>query len=383
MNDIKYIAFYLPQYHCFPENDEWWGKGFTEWTNVKKAKQYFKWQDQPRRPLNNNYYDLDKDFDQTIHWQISLAKEYGIYGFCFYHYWFKGGKVLMQKPVERYLSDNTCELPFCVSWANEPWTRAWDGKNKQVIMPQEYGGPKEWEEHFYYLLPYFRDTRYICKDGQPVIVIYRPEIIDELDNMLSLWKELAVKEGLGGLCVMSQSSIYATTTGYRKSNFIDYRILYEPGVTQAQFSVLRGNVFQKFIHNPVIFTTFQMQKAKRVLGKLIPFSKSYFNTTIWDYDLFWKVILNRKYEKDDWIPGAFIDWDNTPRRGAKNGRLFKGATPEKFAKYMTQLVKKVRTETQHGFIFIDAWNEWCEGTYLEPDEKNGYGCLEGIRQSLL
>lgn len=381
MKKIKYIAFYLPQYHSFPENDAWWGKGFTEWTNMKKAKQYFDWQYQPRKPLNDNYYDLDKAFDDTIHWQISLAKEYGVYGFCFYHYWFKDGKKLMEKPLERYLNDTTCDLPFCISWANEPWTRAWDGKNHQVIMPQEYGDEKEWEDHFYYLLPFFKDKRYIYMDKKPLIVIYRPEIVDSLDEMLSFWNKLAIKEGLCGLCIMSQSSIYATMCN--KSNNINYRILYEPGVTQAQFSILRGNVILKFIKSPRAFTIIQLQKIKKVLGCIIPFKKTYFNTTIWDYDLFWDIILKREYNNDDLIPGAFVDWDNTPRRGERNGRVFKGASPEKFAFYMRKLVDKVLNESKHNIVFIDAWNEWCEGTYLEPDDKNGYRYLEGIRDSLL
>lgn len=382
MKNIKYIAFYLPQFHRFPENDEWWGEGFTEWTNLKKAKQYFDWQHQPRKPLNNNYYDLDKDFDNTIQWQIGLAKEYGIYGFCFYHYWFKDGKKLMEKPIERYLSDRSCDLPFCISWANEPWTRAWDGGEHQVIMPQEYGEEAEWKEHFYYLLQFFRDKRYIYKDGKPIIVIYRPEIIERLDEMIGLWKKLAVEEGLPGLCVMSQSSIYATSEASKKNACIDYSILYEPGVTQAQFSLFRGNIIRKFISNPSDFTTIQLQKAKRTIGKLLPVKRVYFNTTIWDYDFFWKMILKRKYS-DDLIPGAFMDWDNTPRRGEKNGRVFKGVTTEKFSMYIKKLASKVERESKHNIIFIDAWNEWCEGTYLEPDEKNGYAYLMGIKESLL
>lgn len=382
MNNIKYIAFYLPQFHIFPENEEWWGKGFTEWTNVKKAKQYFKWQYQPRKPLENNYYDLDKDFNKTIHWQISLAKKYGVYGFCFYHYWFKNGKKLMEKPLERYLNDDSCDLPFCISWANEPWTRAWDGSNNQVIMPQEYGDEKEWTEHFYYLLKFFKDKRYIYKDNKPVIVIYRPEIIERLDDMLILWKRLAQNEGFNGLCIMSQSSVYATTIESQRSDYIDYRILYEPGVTQAQFSISRGNLIKKFYKNPTIFMIVQLQKIKKIIGGIIPVDIPYLNTTIWDYDLFWKIILNRKYD-DDMIPGAFMDWDNTPRRGAINGRVFKGGNPDKFSKYLKKLVLKVNKESKHDMIFVDAWNEWCEGTYLEPDEKNGYGYLEGVKKSLI
>ena len=158
MNNTKIIAFYLPQFHRIPENDKWWGEGFTEWTNTKSSKPLFKGHDQPKEPLNDNYYNLlDKD---TRKWQGELAKKYGIYAFCYYHYWFNG-KLLLQKPIEKMLNQNEPNLPFCMCWANEPWSRSWDGREKEVIMPQAYGEKKQWKKHFDYLLPFFKDTRYI------------------------------------------------------------------------------------------------------------------------------------------------------------------------------------------------------------------------------
>lgn len=156
---MKLIAFYLPQFHTFPENDEWWEKDFTEWTNVKRAMKLYSWQYQPRIPYKNNYYNLNDDFEATMKWQIGIAKRGGVYGFCFYHYWFKNGKRLLEKPVERFLENENLDINFCLSWANEPWTRTWDGKQHDILMPQEYGDVDEWKDHFYYLLPFFKDGR--------------------------------------------------------------------------------------------------------------------------------------------------------------------------------------------------------------------------------
>ena len=154
---MKIITFYLPQFHTFPENDMWWGKGFTEWTNTRKAKPLFKGHYQPHIPYKKNYYDLTKE--GVMKTQIEYAKKYGIYGFCFYHYWFTNGKKLMEKPVETFLEDKTLNIKFCLSWANEHWTKKWDGGSKEIIMEQNYGSKEDWKMHFEYLLPFFKDSR--------------------------------------------------------------------------------------------------------------------------------------------------------------------------------------------------------------------------------
>lgn len=380
MEKIKYIAFYLPQFHTIPENDEWWGKGFTEWTNVKKATPIFKWQNQPKVPVGLGYYDLDKDHENVMSWQIDLAKKYGVYGFCFYHYWFKDGTKLLERPVEQFLSNESLNMQFCISWANEPWTRAWDGKNKQVIMPQEYGDREEWEKHFYYLLPYFKDKRYIYIDEKPVFVIYRPEHIDRLDDMLAFFKQLAKKEGFKGLYVVSQGSSYSNKRG--KSNCIDTYILYEPGYTQREFNLHDRKWITSLLKDPLLGISLLAGTFKINIANLLKLPEGYFRTRICHYDLFWKHILRRKYEDRNVLPGAFIDWDNTARRGGSGARVFKGATPEKFSYYICKLAKKVSYETNNKIIFIDAWNEWAEGTYLEPDSVNEYAYLESIKKSL-
>lgn len=160
---VKLIAFYLPQFHAIPLNDQCWGKGFTEWTNVRKAQALFSGHDQPKIPLDLNYYDLMDD--QVKIWQSNLAKKYGIFGFCYYHYWFKHGEKLLEKPAEQMLKNKKIEIPFCFCWANENWSKNWDGGDQEIIMEQDYGGKEEWERHFQYLLNFFQDERYITVDG--------------------------------------------------------------------------------------------------------------------------------------------------------------------------------------------------------------------------
>ena len=193
---MKILAMYLPQYHCFKENDEWWGKGFTEWTNTKKAKPLYKNHYQPKEPLNDNYYDLSNK--ETMEKQAKLAKEYGIYGFVYYHYWFNGKK-LLHKPLEDMLLNKKVKINFCLSWANEPWTRSWDGKSKEIIMPQEYGDKNDWVNHYNYFKNFFLDDRYIKINNMPVLFIYRISSIDNFDEMFKKWNELAVEDEFDGI----------------------------------------------------------------------------------------------------------------------------------------------------------------------------------------
>lgn len=222
---MKVIAFYLPQFHNIPENDEWWGDGFTEWVNVKKSKPLYEGHYQPRVPLNENYYNLLDD--NVKKWQVDLAKKYGIYGFCYYHYWFSG-HMLLEKPMEQMLANKEIDLPFCVCWANEPWTKAWVGDAKKVLIPQNYGREKEWREHFDYLLPFFKDERYITVDGRPLFVLYRPEIVGCLNEMLDYWNKLAKENGFeNGFCFAYQNIDFDLAKDKDDSRF-DLNIEFEP-----------------------------------------------------------------------------------------------------------------------------------------------------------
>lgn len=225
---MKVIAFYLPQFHETPENNEWWGQGFTEWNNMKAAKPLFEGHNQPRIPLNNNYYNLLDE--KTLEWQTKIAKEHGVYGFCCYHYWF-GSKMLLEKPMEIYLKDKNCDLPFCFCWANETWTNAWAAEtesDRKTLIKQEYGDKEEWERHFQYLLPFFKDERYIKEGNKPLFVIYRPQYITELSARLAYYNKRAQEEGFDGLVFVAQHVSFYAEKSVDKSMF-KYQIEYQPG----------------------------------------------------------------------------------------------------------------------------------------------------------
>lgn len=359
---MKVIAFYLPQFHSFPENDEWWGKGFTEWTNTKKTKPAYKGHYQPREPLNDNYYDLLNP--ETFKWQISLAKQYGIYGFCFYQYWFGDGHKLMEKPLEMFLNNKEYNIHFCISWANESWTRAWDGKT-DVIMPQDYGDKKAWKDHFEYLYPFFCDERYIVIDGKPLFILYKPEIFPQYQEMFDYWDELAKDKGLPGLSFGIQGAIWNNTADIDDSK-IDLRIMYEPGYTGSQPRNKRG------IRIGIYTKLYKIRNTIKGATKINMFS----------YDAYSDNILNRQVESDKFVPGYFVDWDNSPRRGAQ-ATIFYGSTPQKFKTNFAKLIRKTRTEYKKDMIFLNAWNEWAEGCYLEPDKNNKYAYLEAVRDALI
>lgn len=356
---MKVIAFYLPQYHTFPENDRWWGKGFTEWTNVKKAKPLFKGHYEPRVPLNNNYYCLlDKE---TWQWQIDLAHKYGVYGFCFYHYWFSGKK-LMNKPIELFLNNPDLHQKFCICWANETFSRRWNGHEEDVLMKQEHGDEKEWREHFNYLLPFFKDPRYIKEDGKPLFILYKPEIFPNYTEMFELWNKLAIEAGLPGLKFGIQSAIWNNQKNVDDTH-VDYRIMFEPGYTG-----LRDG------HDAQYYAGSAKCKLFMKTHKLINSQPISFHGYCHD-------IIARKVTSDKFIPGLFVNWDNTPRKHS-NGSVTLDNDPEYFGEVCDQLIQKAKNEYHKDMIFINAWNEWAEGCYLEPDEKYGYSYLENLCSAL-
>ena len=199
--DIKVLAMHLPQYHAIPENDAWWGKGFTDWVNVKKARPIYKGHKQPVIPLNNNYYDMTDA--STLQWQADLAKKYGVYGFCYYHYWFKNGKKLLEKPVEMMLSNPKIDIPFCLCWANENWTKKWDGGNNEIIVEQDYGNENDLNKHMDYLCRFFSDKRYIRIDGAPLLLIYKPELIPNIRTYIKLIRKRAKENGFKNIKIAS------------------------------------------------------------------------------------------------------------------------------------------------------------------------------------
>ncbi|MHC1785566.1 MAG: glycoside hydrolase family 99-like domain-containing protein [Christensenellales bacterium] len=365
---MRIIAFYLPQFHSIPENDKWWGEGFTEWTTVRKAKPLFYGHNQPRVPFNENYYNL---LDNRVkEWQINLAREHGIHGFCYYHYWFDG-HLLLEKPMEQMLQDTTLDFPFCICWANEHWTKAWEGKSNQVLIAQRYGDKAEWKKHFDYLLPFLKDERYIRVEGKPIFVVYRPEIINCCNEMLDYWQQLSRDSGLPGISFAYQQIMLDIENG--DDSRFDYNIEYQPNYANYDLHC-KQNQLMKLIK----------RKASRLLDRL-GFNVEQIRPgglMMTDYDRVWDAILSHKPRNSKCIPGAFVDWDNTPRKSSK-GSAFIGASPEKFGKYMTKQIGRAKTVYNTDLLFLFAWNEWSEGGYMEPDTKHEFGYLEALKAAII
>lgn len=373
---IKIIPFYLPQFHTIPENDEWWGKGFTEWTNVKKAIPLFEGHDQPRVPKDKKYYNLLED-DVKI-WQADLAKKYGIFGFCYYHYWFKGGRQLLEQPAEQMLVNKAVDLPFCFCWANENWSKNWDGGNREIIMKQDYGGVQDWEKHFQYLLRFFRDKRYITVHGKPLFIIYKPEQIIDLYEMVRYMRRRAVEEGFPGICFAFQFPTYYADMYYREDIF-DYRIGFEPVYSRNLDSMKKPGTSPKvrLIRKLLGEKALSAYRKVRGISGNMNVGAPQKSLALYFYDETWEKILSADWT-EEFLPGAFVDWDNTPRN--KHGITYAGFSVEKFEDYMTKLITRAQKENKP-MLFINAWNEWGEGAFLEPDEKYGYKKLEAIKRA--
>lgn len=372
VNNTKIIAYYLPQFHTIPENDEWWGKGFTEWVNVKKAKPLYEGHNQPRIPYNDRYYNLLDE--KTIEWQSELAEQYGVYGFCFYHYWFNG-KLLLEQPMELYLKNKKCKTKYCVCWANENWTNGWESADQKVLVRQEYGDKKAWKEHFDYLKPFFEDERYIKIDNKPLVVLYSTHIVPRLKEMLDYWKELAKEMGFDGIVLYSQGTL-SLINEYECKNEVDGFIEYQPQLAYTMKKQDKFGTLRKIKRSISQFT------LKHFSVDLMPnFSQKAGNGPArYSYDEIWNRILQSEPREGlKCIPGAFVDWDNTPRKGER-GFVIEPSTPEKFGKYLKQQLERAKSVYQSEFLFLFAWNEWAEGGYVEPDQKYGYGNLEAIKK---
>lgn len=372
---IKLIALYFPQLHPIPENDRWWGKGFTDWNNTRRANPQFKGHYQPREPLGGNYYDQSKV--ETIRWQVDLAKKHGIYGFCHYHYWFDGTQ-LLETPTNLLRDNPDIDMPFCLSWANETWSKRWDGQDHHILIKQTHPPTREsWQKHFDYLITLWRDPRAICVDGKPVFIIYRPHRIDEISRMAEFWREQALKEGLPGLYLIAQKQYefpnrqclepFDAVFQFQPFESI-YHPHYDPNATRYSFW-----------HKPLRKLPLWMKDAlKNIHASLFK------ELTFYDYEEVWKHIVAIRPDGDmTTYPGAFVDWDNTARY-RERATVFNGASPDSFQRWFQQLAATMpERNLPENFIFLNAWNEWSEGTYLEPDERHGYAYLEAVRSVLL
>jgi len=347
-NHIKPIAFYLPQFHPIPENDLWWGTGFTEWTNVKSADPMFQGHYQPHIPGELGYYDLVDD-EHIQRNQIEIARKNGVYGFCYYYYWFNG-KRLLEKPLNRLLEDKSLDFPFCICWANENWSRQWDGSENEILIEQAHSELSD-ERFILDAIPLFHDPRYIKIHGAPLLMIYRAELLPNLEKTIALWRDICLQNGIHRLHVTCAQS---------------FAFLYPAHVGADSITEFHPD---KYV---------SIERLNNAVTGLVPD----FNGSIYDYRSYVATAMHNRKREYLRFKGAMLGWDNTARRHCK-ARIFINSSPEEFRKWLSSLVDFVsRYPKEERLIFINAWNEWAEGTHLEPDEKYGSKFLKAIRESI-
>lgn len=349
--NIKPIALYLPQYHPIPENDAWWGKGFTEWTNVTKATPRFKGHHQPHLPADLGFYDLRLEEARMA--QESMAKTYGIYGFCYYHYWFNGQRILHQ-PLDRKLANVKEDLPFMLCWANENWTRAWDGQQKDILLSQQHSDADD-EHHARFLCEaYFQDTRYIRHEGKPVFIFYRPSLFPDIKNTLRIFRNEAQRAGIGELWL-----------GY----FQGFNVKTKPQDLGFDF----GAEFQPdFSNRPKLIQTSFLPDWIEKIRQIIT---NYNTLSVHEYDDFAQLQMQRPFQPDVY-PCITPMWDNTARR--KHAPfILHNSTPEKYGAWLQHIIKNYPwKKSDADFLFLNAWNEWAEGNHLEPCQRWGLAYLQ-------
>ena len=380
MEKPRIIAFYLPQFHPIPENDEWWGKGFTEWTNVGRAKPLFRGHYQPRVPADLGYYDLR--LPEVREAQAELAREAGIEGFCYWHYWFGNGKQLLERPFNEVLASGKPDFPFCLGWANHSWTtKTWiKGKSLQrdsMIIEQVYPGEADYIEHFNRLLPAFKDKRYVTVDGKPLFVVFRPLDIPDSNKFVDLWNHLAIQNGFKGIHfvgVESNFGIHSTS---------DKKIMIGKDVTKKMFEKVFSAGFDginsrgmNLAHTR--YETFYLYYLKKAIKQKLKIN------TVMKYD-YSKVTGLLFAEEDKWnnvYPTVIPNWDRTPRSG-KASIVWHNSRPEYFKKHVEQAIDLVKNKPEeHRILFLMSWNEWGEGNYMEPDLRFGKGYINALKEVL-
>ena len=350
VSQLRYIAFYLPQFHPIPENDEWWGKGFTEWTNVTKAQPLFDGHYQPHLPTELGFYDLR--VREVQHEQIKLARAHGVDAFCFHYYWF-GGRRLLERPVLDFLADPAAEIDFCLCWANENWTRTWDASEKEVLMEQLYTEENDME-FIKSVEPFFRDRRYLRVGTKPILVVYRPQHMPDAYGTTLVWRQYCRDVGIGEIHLVA--ALTHSNEEFQKFGF-DAGLEFPPHNISTAHSGDPGN------HASDLKTRSD-------------------GATIWDYREVAKYLLRKDYSEICVYRGVVPSWDNTARRAAVGAHMLKDATPELYEHWLEEASNLTISERapEQRIVFINAWNEWAEGCHLEPDRKFGRAFLEATKR---
>lgn len=355
-NVIRLIAFYLPQFHPIPENDQWYGKGFTEWTNVGKAKPLFRGHYQPQIPADLGYYDLR--MPETRQAQADMAKECGIEGFCYWHYWFGNGKRLLERPFNEVLASGKPDFPFCLAWANHSWKGIYSGvKTKESLIEQTYGGLSDYELHFNDVLPAFKDKRYITVDGKPFFLIFAPHEIPNSKEFIDCWQRLAIQNGLKGIHFVAHT--------YRPD---DIDRLLSLGYNAV-------NAVRLFEYQRIGLSFIQ-----KVFNKV---NREIFKHGFWcDYENAMEFFSGKEDKNENVYPTIIPNWDHSPRTG-RFGTILKRSTPHLFQKHVEKVLNMIsHKQEEHRIVILKSWNEWAEGNYVEPDLKNGKDYLNAIKRAI-
>lgn len=379
----RVLALYLPQFHPIPENDAWWGPGFTEWTNVVKAKPLFRGHVQPKIPADLGFYDLR--LPEVREQQAQLAREAGIEGFCYYHYWFGNGRQLLERPFNEVLESGKPDFPFCLCWANHSWSnKTWQRKSalqeNSMLLEQLYPGHDDDVQHFMSVLPAFKDKRYIRVDGKPVFVLYEPFYHTHVREWVKTWRQLAVENGLPGLYLIGMTP---STMAFKfdengnkqrcmpnvESSAEVYRNILDMGFDAVNsYGKRRGEMLSKGKYSDLVTTV--LRKAGFPVGHR------------YDYE---KTVAGYFAPEDKWenvFPTILPQWDRTPRMASYDG-VYVGASPDNFEKHVKHAVDIIKDkQPEHQVLFLKSWNEWGEGNYVEPDQEFGHGWLRAIRNAI-
>jgi len=365
----RVIAFYLPQFHPIAENDRWWGPGFTEWTNVARARPLYRGHRQPLLPADLGFYDLR--LAQTRQDQATLARACGVEAFCYWHYWFGHGRRIIERPFDEVLASGEPDFPFCLAWANESWSGIWHGNPKSLLLEQQYPGAEDEAAHFRHVLPALRDPRYLRVDGRPLFVVFKPHGLPSPERFIAHWRRLAEQAGLPGLYFVAIANVHRTGVDRYRDPLLDAFDAVTPlvpqeyteNLPQGRLARLRQRLQQRDFG----------YKIGRLTGQRLrrPRRHAYADVVARALE---DLPPGRRF-----LPCVLPNWDNTPR-SAWRGLVFDGATPELFGRYLDKALAKVAQHpAQERIVFLKAWNEWAEGNHVEPDRVHGHGWLDAIR----
>ena len=349
---LSVIALYLPQFHPIPENDAWWGRGFTEWTNTAKARPLFDGHYQPHVPADLGFYDLRVPEVRAA--QAELARAYGVDAFCYYHYWFGDGRRLLERPFDEVLKTGEPDFPFCICWANETWTGVWHGAPDRILIEQKYPSQADFDAHFEFLLSAFLDRRYVRVNGKPLFVVYRPHAIPDVEKVTARWRERAVSAGLPGLHLVGW--------WYPGKGFDPLQHGFDAKV--SAFKTLwyawdhpLGRIRQRIDEVLGLPTRYPFDQLNSDLEEIARHARTHH-------------------------PCVIPNWDNTPRSG-KRGCVLTGATPAKFGLQVRNALRRLDdVPAGERVVFVKSWNEWAEGNHLEPDLRDGHAWLEALRDEI-